>query len=525
MKEYVVFIEESSGIIVSTNNIRRKCIIFGAGYKGQSLFADISLRYNVVAYADNDSQLWGNILNTVPIISPNDLEQWVYDGDTDIIICSYFADEIIAKRLKEMDLNAKIIVPKFLEYIEDDENSLIDDEDVKSIIEKSRQIYLKREKNEKIKIIFIVYFLSLFSSYESIYEEMVDDERFEPIILLSPVRKNGKLFFQYDHGLEETMQKRGYTYTMVYKNGEWIDIYSLNPDGIFYQTPYTVIQLPSICREYHYSDHVKIMNTPYGALPVENVQALLNDTSGYAGFLYNTWRLFLDRTNYDVFINNPKLADKIILTGTPKVDFYKRGIKKGESYFKNKNSTKILYTPTWQATKGRSSFLKYYDYFALLIQRGELELVLRPHPLLIPELESSDIISKSELERILSIFNSHENCLLDLNGDYRCAILSSDFAIMDISSLTYEYLPTGKPLILTAQNEKELRVNPAIKNSCYMAESREQLEYYVNMLLEGDDPLRDKRLELTGNFDDLFPNGGTNGAYISDYIAQNIRAE
>ena len=525
MIDYIVFVDADSGMVVPESDICKKCIIFGAGHMGIAYFDHISIKYNVVAFADNNPHLWGSIIHSVPVISRDELKHWTRDGDVDILACTYFANEIIIEQLKKMNLRARIIVPKLLEYVQDDENSLIDEKTFETLIKKSKQQYLERPRGETIKIVFLVHYLQLFSSYESIYEEMVEDNRFEPTIVLLPKRGSGEgHFFKYDTPLEEAMQKREYPYKMAYKDGQWLDLYSLDPDGIFYQTPYTFPQLPTIYREFNYSDHIKILHTPYGVLPVDDPSSLLGEKSGpYADFLNNCWRLFLDKPNYDAFINDPLITDKIVLTGTPKVDFYVRGIENSDIYFKDIKSKKILYTPTWMATQGRSSFLKYYDYFLQLIQKNGIELALRPHPLLIPELESTGLITKSELDRILDIFKNSENCLFDLYGDYRCALLASDFAIMDISSLTYEYLPTGKPLILTMQSEDRFGVKQFIKDASYIAENREQLEYFINILIAGEDPMREKRLQIINSLDSLFPNGGTNGAYICNYIAQNIR--
>lgn len=526
LREYAVFIDIDSGEPVPEMESKRKCIIFGAGSMGISIFDQVSLKYDVAAYSDNDPLRWGDIVNAKKIIPVDELAHWTEHGDTDIVVCSFFAADAIIEYLKRMNLNAEIKIPKLLEFVEDDERSTISDEALEAGIEKSRRLYLNTHRDGKIKIVFLVYLPQLFSSYESIYEEMVHDERFEPIIVVSPFRRRSgesKLRFAYEPMLEELMEKRGYPYKWAYKDGQWIDVYSLNPDGIFYQTPYTASQLPSVLWERHYSKHIKIMNTPYGVIPVDDISSLVATANYRDEFLQSCWRLFFDRSNYDAFISNPNLSDKIILSGIPKFDFYVRGIKNKEIYFKDNASKKILYTPTWMAAKGRSSFLQCYDYFYGLLEEKDVELVIRPHPLLIPEIESLGLIAKPELEEILSRFENHKSCLFDYSGDYRCAILGSDFAVMDISSLLYEYLPTGKPLILMAQNEETFRAKSVLKDICYMAENREQLEGYVNMLLDGNDPLREKRLGVVGNLDDLFPNGGSNGAYITNYIARHIR--
>ena len=518
------FVDMISYEILELDDLNKECVMFGAGKMGAELYEMIIEQYDVIAYSDNNSKVWGTSLHDVPIVSPNELRSLTQKGTVDVIVSSFYAVEKMVSQLKEMNLNARILTMELLEYVGSDENSLIID--VEKVVTKSKPIYLQGKRDNKIKIIFMLYSLTSFSSYESIYEQMLHDERFEPVLVLAPKRKtieSKKVIYDYELMLEETMVKRGYSFLWAYKDSQWIDIYALNPDGIFYQTPYSKVQLPAICRESHYCDDIKIMNTPYGVLMGEDINSLLSDATLVLNFVQNSWKVFLDKSNYDVFVKEPSFLDKIVLSGTPKVDFYLTGVRNKDLYYKNTNSTKILYTPTWMAAKGRSSFLHYHDYFAELIQDKQVELVLRLHPLLIAEIETLNLLPKNELDSILSVFKNSENCVFDLYGDYRSAILDSDFAVMDITSLVYEYLPTGKPLILTAPNINEFSIKPSVKELCYVAENREQMIGYIEMLMNGDDPLCEKRLSVVGDKSGLFPNGIANGKFIVDYIAKHIR--
>lgn len=38
-----------------------RAVLFGAGGGGKRLFPDISRKYDVIAFVDNDSQKWGGI--------------------------------------------------------------------------------------------------------------------------------------------------------------------------------------------------------------------------------------------------------------------------------------------------------------------------------------------------------------------------------------------------------------------------------------------------------------------------------
>lgn len=53
--------------------VRQKCIIFGAGSWGKNVFTKLSELFDVIAYADNNKELWGLELNGIPILQPAQL--------------------------------------------------------------------------------------------------------------------------------------------------------------------------------------------------------------------------------------------------------------------------------------------------------------------------------------------------------------------------------------------------------------------------------------------------------------------
>ena len=55
----------------------RKCVIFGAGERGTNIFRKLSIFFDVIAYADNNKDLWGRERNGTAIIPPDDLTELV----------------------------------------------------------------------------------------------------------------------------------------------------------------------------------------------------------------------------------------------------------------------------------------------------------------------------------------------------------------------------------------------------------------------------------------------------------------
>lgn len=89
----------------------KKCIIFGAGFTGRNAYSKLSLIYQVMAYSDNDSSMWGKSINGVTVLEPRELKECQLKNECDIVICSDYFPEI-QKQLLEMGINTiRIIEP------------------------------------------------------------------------------------------------------------------------------------------------------------------------------------------------------------------------------------------------------------------------------------------------------------------------------------------------------------------------------------------------------------------------------
>ena len=66
----------------------RKCVIFGAGERGTNIFRKLSIFFDVIAYADNNKDLWGRERNGTAIIPPDDLTELVKKTGAAIFIAN-----------------------------------------------------------------------------------------------------------------------------------------------------------------------------------------------------------------------------------------------------------------------------------------------------------------------------------------------------------------------------------------------------------------------------------------------------
>lgn len=384
--------------------------------------------------------------------------------------------------------------------------------------------YLNHKPDRKIKIIYTVHLLTTFSAVESIYVAMLNDSRFEVSLLLVPGRQPGmENYWNYANGLIKYMEDKRYNYTLGYENGKWRNILEFDPDGVFFQTPYYAQRHP-IYSPLKTIAFPKIMYTPYGPWVMDKSVEDYISIGIDKPFFNQAWKVFVDKLTYELMeYAAAEYLGKCVLSGSPKIDFHKDLFTKTTYCWKrpsDRNNKKIIWLPRWGVKDGRTSFLDYYEYFIELIENRDINFVMRPHPLLWGDLKRSKIWTDEKVKQIIDAFNTPNNSIIDIDNDYREGILSCDFMVADFSSIIYEYLPTGKPLIYTKKDNT--LVDPRIMDACYTVTCQEELDLAISNLMNGHDPLKEKRLEIVQELN-YFPNGIENGKYIAEYIAEHIR--
>lgn len=87
-------------------NPANKVVIFGASLSGCSAFSDLVDLYDVLAFADNDSNKHGTQIENIPVISPSDIAALAPDK---ILIASEFFEQI-QSQLKQLMPHIKVEV-------------------------------------------------------------------------------------------------------------------------------------------------------------------------------------------------------------------------------------------------------------------------------------------------------------------------------------------------------------------------------------------------------------------------------
>lgn len=221
---------------------------------------------------------------------------------------------------------------------------------------------------------------------------------------------------------------------------------------------------------------------------------------------------------------SPEYMSITVQTGSPKVDFIKTKITNGSYCWKRPHDVfkkRIIWLPRWGIEQDRTSFLDYYEYFiGLILAKTDIDFVMRPHPFLFKEIIRSKKFTENELNDIINAFEQPKNSCIDYNCDYREGIISCDFIVADFTSIIYEYLPSGKPIIYTKKDNT--LIDSRIMDACYIVNDLNELRSNIDMLLSGKDELKEKRMRLISEIEYFPHNMENNGKRIVEYIRENI---
>lgn len=378
-----------------------------------------------------------------------------------------------------------------------------------------------REVKENIKVVlkvvFFPYKASMWTSLESIWKAAAADEQCEAKVVVIPyftLDSNGnKTEVNYEASLfPEDVPIVHYSQYHVEQE---------HPDIIFIHNPYddmnNVTRVPEQYYSYNLKRHTEqLIYSPYGMMGHYSPQAgaFMCRTKGV---FFSDKVLVQSARVKQIYIDHQVSPDKLLALGSPKVDAIVESLRKPAVYpdgwEKKLAGRKVFLFNTHLSyfVKGavykmqhpdRNDYAKWYieEAFRYLLDTDGCALIWRPHPLLKSMLASRNLYESlkfvKQLEQMLA---ESENGVLDENGEYDISFRLSDALVTTYSSIIPEYMISGKPIYvyqrrLNAENCKNSPVD--YTNLYYMAQPGEEAKFpgFVQMVLDGEDPLREKRM-------------------------------
>ena len=235
----------------------------------------------------------------------------------------------------------------------------------------------KQAKHEgKIKVVFLVQYAQVWNKLETVYERMLEDERFEAKLLAVPekITDIDKKIYEHFYNIY------GDKVIDTYHNGHWFDLKGYKPDYVFYQRPYDQY-LPEEYRSGVVSEYARVCHVPYGYQVMRTTEhSAMNKLffrNAYIYFAENT--IYYEKNRNRFKKSHREGVRKTLNIGYPALEkFLQKKCDKDNEYFN------VLWTPRWTEDKdsGGSNFINFKDQVLELPRENKnIFLMFRPHPM------------------------------------------------------------------------------------------------------------------------------------------------
>ena len=299
-------------------------------------------------------------------------------------------------------------------------------------------------------------------------------------------------------------------------------------DYVFYWRPYEVLLPPNV-RCQNVARFAKTCYVPYAVISQAN----------FIGFTLNNYDFFNNLNFYfadcngfadiarQVYDTNADNSDQhFVCLGSPEIeDFCKTFATEYEKNL-NKPRKSVMWAPRWtyMQAMGGSHFIEYKDNFVALRKKYKnLKMNLRPHRLLFPTMVNENRMTEDEVQRYKKSLKKNK-IYLDENDPLKSAFMQADIMIADITSIIPPYFLTGNPIIYCESGYNLFGDSKLVEPAIYKANTWEEVEKYLEMLLSGEDPLKDERRRIIKEMHELH-NGAAERivqAIIDDYYKNKI---
>lgn len=356
--------------------------------------------------------------------------------------------------------------------------------------------YIKRnirgKNTDVIRIGFIVQMAEVWDKEVRIYEELRTRADVKTFLIVVPPYdfKTDKNTLSYEN--DPFLSIYPEAIKALQPDGKWIDIKKFNLDYLFFQRPYDHY-LPKPLRSTELVKHTKCCYVPYGYAGSD----VFNRGNTNLPFFRNMSFVFLE-SEYMKGVFKRSFEHRMMF----KYQKYETlGYPDLEVYFDNPSRdeiSNILWTPRWSydPEMGGSHYFEYKDLpFFIKSHYSDIDVVFRPHPLMFDEFIKQGLMKQQEADdykrRIREASIAYDSGTLISE-----AISRSDLLITDYSSIIINYFLTGKPIIYCKADYELNEEYSKIESCLYVAEDQQQIEAYIAMLLNGEDPLAEKRKAL-----------------------------
>lgn len=404
--------------------------------------------------------------------------------DIFIIICSTYYDEIYKTLLKH-NIKRTNIIKIVLKGSNTQYSNFYKKQIVHKMKIKHHEFLQKLKKREKIKVIFIVYLIGMWKC-ENIFQKMLQDNIFEPIVFIAPYLVDGKeRMIEELHRTKEFFSKKDFSYIVGFdiKKESYIDIDSISPDIIFFTTPWNYSK--GIYYQNLYSKYLSCY------IPYAIITPVLKDYYQFNQAFHNyIWKIFCNNS-FEKRIYKEFSARKgygVYDVGASYLEDLIEKIDVKNIWKTNDSRKKVIFAPHHTIDINEqgwalSNFLFIANDIKKLAIKYKDEIVwaFKPHPHLKHKLYNHIDWGKDKTNDYYNFWDKNNYTQLEV-GVYNNLFKQSDAMIHDSGSFLTEYLILKKPVMyLVSECTKKSLNDFGLKclNACAIAKNKEEIEAFL----------------------------------------------
>lgn len=357
-----------------------------------------------------------------------------------------------------------------------------------------------------IRVGFLCQFIPAWSKLKPVYELMLEDDRFEPVLICVPSNIKDQQLVG-DWGINDTYDyfcQQGYAHVRnAMEDSGWLDLKSLGLFYIFYPRPYNAF-LPEVYSSARVSRYCRICLVMYGMSMTEQIVDTVMERAFFR-YVY----LYFAESPY-VMERNRKMGamlhrfnlQKSVYCGLPGLEEIAASREtKSAAWDFSKNDFRAIWTPRW-TTDPALGGTNFFQYYQVLLDYAEshpqMDFLFRPHPLALNNFLQTGEMTQQEVDAFRNRIESLPNVSLDTQKEYFSTMWGASVLITDISGIMAEYFAMDKPMIYCSSN-MPLTPSPHTKRmleGCYCVENSQELMACLEQLAQGNDPLAKIRREI-----------------------------
>lgn len=360
---------------------------------------------------------------------------------------------------------------------------------------------IEKDIKGTIEVVFMPYKASMWDSLESIWKAACEDPECDAYVVPIPYYdRNPDYSFgdlHYDgNGFPDYVPITDYREYNEFKR---------RPDVIYIHNPYDDCNYVTSVHPIYYSKELKkstdcLVYIPYGMLAsLDKKKNIVPVAAKHVDFY-----IMQADTQYDSFVSNGVPKEKLLIMGSPKIDFALNELKNVEvsETWKNKIQTK----KTFLINVSISYFLRCSDWesyikniLKLIKDNEDCIFIWRPHPLLESTIKSMRPGFMNLYNYYVDFIINQHNVIKDQNCTSFMALKAADGMISDYSSLAYSFLAAGKPIFYTEGYEEmkfERIVCLDVFTPSYFLNDGFKAQEFIEMIKRGEDYKKEERSKV-----------------------------